>query len=71
MPAETGTNLIVDGTPPAFPPNPLLKNLSHSAITGFCEDISPSIFQEASCAVCGQLTQHRHLSKLNKIKKLL
>ncbi|KAF8239221.1 hypothetical protein L208DRAFT_1215426, partial [Tricholoma matsutake] len=57
--------------PPAFPPNPLLKNLSHSVITGFCEDTSPSVFQEAGCAVCGQLTQHRHLSKLNKIKKLL
>ncbi|KAF8238505.1 hypothetical protein L208DRAFT_1032774, partial [Tricholoma matsutake] len=54
-----------------LPPNPLLKNLTHSVITGFREDTSPSVFQEASCAVCGQLTQHRHLSKPNKIKKPL
>ena len=38
-----------------FPPSPPSKRLMHKIITGFCNDTHPSKFEEAGCAVCGQL----------------
>jgi hypothetical protein len=50
-----------------FPPAPPSDKLVHKIITGFCKDTHPSQFQEAGCAVCGQLTLLTHLSKLDEI----
>jgi hypothetical protein len=38
-----------------FPPSPPSKRLMHKIISGFCNDTHPSKFEEAGCAVCGQL----------------
>jgi len=39
-----------------FPPPQLTKSLQNQIISEFCQDTSPTIFQEAGCAVCGRLT---------------
>jgi hypothetical protein len=39
-----------------FPPRPAWDHLIHLIISGFCNDTNPSHFEEAGCAVCGQLT---------------
>jgi len=39
-----------------FPPPPLSQELSGTIITDFCKDSKPERFEEAGCAVCGQLT---------------
>jgi hypothetical protein len=38
-----------------FPPSPPSNRLMHKIISGFCDDTHPSKFEEAGCAVCGQL----------------
>ena len=38
-----------------FPPSPPSKRLMHKIISGFCNDTHPGKFEEAGCAVCGQL----------------
>ena len=43
----------------------------HKIISGFCNDIHPSKFEEAGCAVCGQLVIMFSLTKLSDIKCLL
>jgi len=51
-----------------FPPSPPSKCLMHKIITGFCNDTHPSKFEEAGCAVCGQLVVISHLVNLKDIK---
>ena len=51
-----------------FPPSPPSKRLMHKIITGFCNDIHPSKFEEAGCAVCGQLVVMTKLIKLTEVK---
>jgi len=51
--------------PSAFPPRPASDRLVHRIISGFCKDTSPSHFEEAGCAICGQLTL---LSELKSLK---
>jgi len=41
--------------PSAFPPHPVSDCLIHSIVLGFCQDTNLLCFEEASCAVCGQL----------------
>ena len=51
-----------------FPPLPPSKRLMHKIITGFCNDTHLSKFEEAGCAVCGQLLVMTKLIKLTDIK---
>ena len=51
-----------------FPPSPPSQHLMHKIISGFCDDIHPSKFEEAGCAVCGQLVIMSSLTKLSDIK---
>ena len=51
-----------------FPPSPPSKRLMHKIISGFCNDSHPSKFEEAGCAVCGQLVVMTRLTKLADIK---
>ena len=40
----------------------------HKIISGFCNDTHPSKFEEAGCAVCGQLVVMTKLTKLTDLK---
>ena len=51
-----------------FPPSPPSKHLMHKIISGFCNDTHPSKFEEAGCAVCGQLVVMTKLTKLTNLK---
>ena len=51
-----------------FPPSPPSNRLMHKIISGFCDDTHPSKFEEAGCAVCGQLVILPNLIKLTDIK---
>jgi hypothetical protein len=51
-----------------FPPSPPSKRLMHKIITGFCNDTHPTKFEEAGCAVCGQLVVMTKLAKLSDLK---
>ena len=51
-----------------FPPSPPSNRLMHKIISGFCDDTHPSKFEEAGCAVCGQLVIMAKLKKLIDIK---
>ena len=51
-----------------FPPSPPSKRLMHKIISGFCNDTHPSKFEEAGCAVCGQLVVMAKLRKLTDFK---
>ena len=51
-----------------FPPSPPSKRLMHKIISGFCSDTHPSKFEEAGCAVCGQLVVMSKLIKLTNVK---
>jgi hypothetical protein len=54
-----------------FPPPPLTPELNEEIITNFCADSTPDKFQEAGCAVCGQLTPISDLSRLKHMKGML
>ncbi|KDR65410.1 hypothetical protein GALMADRAFT_37237, partial [Galerina marginata CBS 339.88] len=51
---------------PHFPPPPPNAELLHRIIDGYCKDSHPSNFEEAGCAVCGQLQKLQSMSNLNK-----
>ena len=51
-----------------FPPSPPSSHLMHKIISGFCNDTHPSKFEEAGCAVCGQLVVMMELVKLTDVK---
>ena len=51
-----------------FPPSPSSKRLMHKIISGFCNDTHPGKFEEAGCAVCGQLVIMTKLIKLTDVK---
>ena len=44
-----------------FPPKPPSRKLLHKIISGYCNETSPVMFQEAGCAVCGRLTPIKDL----------
>ena len=54
-----------------YPPPPLSSDLAHTVIRDFCDESQPSRFEEAGCAVCGQLTPTSSLSPLKSIKGML
>jgi hypothetical protein len=45
--------------------------LERTVISDFCKDSDPSQFQEAGCAVCGQLTPMSKLTHLHSVKGFL
>src|SRR6202522_2362706 len=51
-----------------FPPSPPSKHLMHKIISGFCSDTHPSKFEEAGCAVCGQLVVMTNLVQMKDVK---
>jgi Helitron helicase-like domain at N-terminus/PIF1-like helicase len=51
-----------------FPPSPPSRRLMHKIISGFCNDTHPCKFEEAGCAVCGQLVVMTKLIKLSDVK---
>ena len=51
-----------------FPPSSPSKHLMHKIISGFCNDTQPGKFEEAGCAVCGQLVVLTKLIKLTDVK---
>ena len=51
-----------------FPPRPPSKRLMHKIISDFCSNIHSNKFEEAGCAVCGQLVLTSKLTKLSNIK---
>jgi hypothetical protein len=62
---------INDDFESVFPPAPLDKVLSQQVINGACKKFDPKSFEEAGCAVCGQLTPISELSRLSAIKNHL
>ena len=54
-----------------FPPVPLDKTLSHKVITAACKKFEPNSFEEAGCAVCGQLVPLSSLTRLSAMKNYL
>ena len=44
-----------DVKPAKFPPEPASQKLQEKIISEFCNDTSPAAFEEAGCAVCGEL----------------
>ena len=55
----------------SFPPPPLSDELTHKVITDFHTESSQSNFEEAGCAVCGQLTIKSELTQLKSVKGML
>jgi len=51
----------------AFPLRPASDHLIHHIISVFCNDTNPSQFEEAGCAVCGQLTLLSELKAFNEV----
>ncbi|KAF9553066.1 hypothetical protein CPC08DRAFT_622192, partial [Agrocybe pediades] len=51
-----------------FPPSPPSKDLLHSIISGFCNDMRPEAFQEAGCMICGSLTLISELREVDHEK---
>ena len=54
-----------------FPPPPLSESLSHTVVSNFCADTMPRVFQEAGCAVCGELVPLSNLSRLKSVRGIL
>lgn len=51
--------------PPHFPPEPLPFKEETELVREFCHDMRPHCFEEAGCAVCGQLTLKSKLQPLS------
>ena len=51
----------------SFPPSPLSKELKHSIISGFCNEMHPINFEEQGCAVCSKLTLLKDLTNCNNL----
>jgi hypothetical protein len=54
-----------------FPPVPLDKGSSQEVINGACKKLDQKLFEEAGCAVCGQLIPVSELSRLSAVKNYL
>ena len=50
-----------------FPPDPPDASLCRKIINDFCNATKPSNFEEAGCAVCGELTLQTELSDLSSL----
>jgi uncharacterized Fe-S cluster protein YjdI len=54
-----------------FPPTIADNDLCHTIALNACKKMNKSNIEEAGCAVCGELTPVRNLSRLKNIKKIL
>ncbi|KAF8798442.1 hypothetical protein BYT27DRAFT_7123602, partial [Phlegmacium glaucopus] len=54
-----------------FPPDIMDDNLAHTILSSACNKMLPKNFEEAGCAVCGELKPLRNMSRLKTIKNLL
>ena len=63
-------NIETDNTA-SFPPPPLSTELTQRVMTDFCNDSSKNSFEEAGCAVCGQLINKSELTRLKSVKGML
>ncbi|KAJ2916281.1 hypothetical protein MD484_g4135, partial [Candolleomyces efflorescens] len=50
-----------------YPPSPIAADETMDIIRDFCRNLEPSNFEEAGCAVCGQLTLLSLLSPLSSV----
>ncbi|KAJ4464445.1 hypothetical protein C8J55DRAFT_442373, partial [Lentinula edodes] len=66
VPPKTGDNIAFN-----FPPPPISKSHMALVIDKWCKSSSPVNFEEAGCAVCGQLTLRTDLSALKNMKNYL
>ena len=53
-----------------FPPLPLSTKLCQNIVADFCADTSPDVFEEAGCAVCGQLTPICKMEELAEVEDI-
>ncbi len=69
--APTLSPCRVDEEAVKFPPDPLSVRDMHTVLTAACSRFEKGTFDEAGCAVCGQLCQKRMLSPIRHVAKLL
>ncbi|KAJ7643129.1 hypothetical protein DFH06DRAFT_925536, partial [Mycena polygramma] len=50
----------------SFPPRVLPVKAAHRIISNHCQKVSPKVFKEAGCAVCGYLTPVTNLTRLDR-----
>jgi hypothetical protein len=55
----------------SYPPPPLSQRLTETVISEFSKSCLPSEFEEAGCAVCGELTLLTKLSDIKHVKRML
>ena len=67
MPLIKNDLAIVQSTTQDFPPTPPDPSLRRKIIHDFCKATSPSMFEEAGCAVCGSLILQSDLSELSSL----
>ena len=63
----------IDVPKTTFPPcqESISSDLQLRIIRDFCKELEPSSFEEAGCAVCGQLTLRRDLVPLGSVGNML
>ena len=54
-----------------YPPKPIDNDLTYAILSNACNRMLPESFEEAGCAVCGELKPFKSLSRLKNIKNLL
>ena len=54
-----------------FPPTIADNDLCHTIVLHACKKMNKSNIEEAGCAVCGELTPVRNISRLKNIKKMI
>ena len=62
---------VISDLASVFPPPPVDRTLAHKIINAACSKLKPESFEEAGCAVCGQLVPVSSLSRLSAVKKHL
>jgi hypothetical protein len=54
-----------------FPPSIADNDLLHTIASSVCKKMNKSNIEEAGCAVCGEITPVRNLSRVKNIKNML
>ena len=62
LPSTTSTSATY-----SVPPSPPSKELKHSIISGFRNEMHPKNFEEQGCAVCSKLTLLKDLTNHNNL----
>jgi len=53
-----------------FPPAPPSAGFCLNIVSDFCDDISPEVFEEAGCAVCGRLTPVCEMEDISEVENI-